>query len=168
MLETTKRRLGALRQRILPIARSASSRRQSERLEDFGRALEREIARAGRTDRCLSVVLFRVANRRRHPLSAHRLALYVCRRVRSTDSVGWMDDENLGVILPDTPASGASRFGDSVAAIIATHMPRPSFVVHGYPCAAAEGNCEHCTLCAANRRNSQGSLAWMRQTRHSR
>src|SRR5689334_9322324 len=120
MLETMKLRLGALRQRMLPSG--AASRIRSARLEDFGRALEREIARAGRTDRCLSVVLFRVTNRRRHPLAAHRLALYVCRRSRATDCIGWMDDFHLGVVLPDTPASGATKFADSVAALVSPRM----------------------------------------------
>jgi lipopolysaccharide/colanic/teichoic acid biosynthesis glycosyltransferase len=166
MLETMKLRLGALRRRMLP--GGAARRNRGERMEDFRRALEREIARAGRTDRCLSVVLLRVRNRRRHPMAAHRLALLVCRRARATDCIGWVDDFNLGVVLPDTPASGAKQFAESVTGIASARMVRPAYVVHDYPCVSCGGKTDACTLCAAEHRVGNGELARLRQSRPTR
>jgi lipopolysaccharide/colanic/teichoic acid biosynthesis glycosyltransferase len=161
MLEVVKDRLGALRQRVLP---RVSGRSKGDRLEDFSRALEREIARAGRTDRCLSVVLFEVKHRRRHPIEAAKLALYVCRRARATDCVGWVDDHNLGVILPDTPVFGARKFAESVAAIVSARMARPTYVIHDYPCTSCNGDAEQCAACSARQRVGNGEVIKLRES----
>ena len=43
-----------------------------------------------------------------------RLARLLRRRLRSTDEAGWMDRQNIGVVLPATPTRGAWKVAEDV------------------------------------------------------
>jgi len=101
--------------------------------EQMNIAIHRESARADRNTGEFALVLFRVRSRERGALSTARLAKTVLNRVRATDDVGWYDDDHLGVLLPDTAATGAWRFADQICALASRKAPRPLLSVYCYP-----------------------------------
>ena len=96
--------------------------------------VRRECARADRSGREFSLILFRVGGRgRRRSLAVHRLVRAMLERARFTDDVGWLGEEHLAALLPETSTEGAQAFAEGVAAMIARHGPRPSAMVYAYP-----------------------------------
>jgi lipopolysaccharide/colanic/teichoic acid biosynthesis glycosyltransferase len=97
--------------------------------------IRRECARADRNGEVFSLVLFRVAGngKRRRSLAAHRLARVMLKRARLTDDVGWVGEQHLAVILPDTSPQGARAFADGVCNVIARRDLRPLAMVYTYP-----------------------------------
>jgi lipopolysaccharide/colanic/teichoic acid biosynthesis glycosyltransferase len=69
--------------------------------------LEREKRRTDRSKASLSIVLFRFDSTRRDPSDdVDRLLGMLCRRKRETDVVGYLSDDQVAVLLPDTDAQG--------------------------------------------------------------
>ena len=62
-----------------------------------------------------------------------RLADVVLRRCRSTDEVGWFEEDQIGAILPCTPIDGAWKFADGVCKIMAKTSTVPVCTVYAYP-----------------------------------
>ena len=116
--------------RRLPRKRTVGSMLTSEQMNI---AIQRESARADRSGGEFALVLFRVRNRDRASLSTMRLAKTVLTRIRNTDDVGWYDAEHLGVLLPDTSATGAWRFADAVSSLASQRSHRPLCSVYSYP-----------------------------------
>jgi lipopolysaccharide/colanic/teichoic acid biosynthesis glycosyltransferase len=114
----------------LPRKRSVGSMLTSEQMNI---AIQRESARADRNGGEFALVLFRVRNRDRTSLSTMRLAKTVLTRIRNTDDVGWYDEDHLGVLLPDTSATGAWRFADAVSSLASQRSHRPLCSVYSYP-----------------------------------
>jgi hypothetical protein len=88
--------------------REEIARRQLQRLASswrFACAVELERARAERHGGSFSLVVLLTPGSRRTELA--RLARTLRRRVRSTDLVGRVGDDRLGVLLPDTKDEGA-------------------------------------------------------------
>src|SRR5476649_2370667 len=77
-------------------------------------SIHRERCRADRTKTEFSLVLFRVPRSIGPSRTALRLARTVLIRSRTTDEIGWFDEETVCAILPDTTADGAGRFADNV------------------------------------------------------
>lgn len=76
-------------------------------------ALEREVARAARTQRPLALVLLALqglADAAEADRLAHELATLLERLTRNTDTVFRRSREELGVLLPQTSGEGAQRF----------------------------------------------------------
>jgi lipopolysaccharide/colanic/teichoic acid biosynthesis glycosyltransferase len=101
--------------------------------EQMNIAIQRESARADRNGGEFALVLFRVRNRDRKSLSTVRLAKTVLKRIRATDDIGWYDEDHLGVLLPDTSATGAWRFAEAVSGMAKRPSPRPLITVYCYP-----------------------------------
>ncbi len=116
--------------RRLPRKRSYQSLLTPEQMHI---AVERESARADRAGGEFALVLMRVKRKDHNALSTVRLAKTVLGRVRATDDVGWYDENHLGVILPDTNATGAWRFADQICAMASRKLPRPLCSVYTYP-----------------------------------
>lgn len=116
--------------RKLPWKRSIQSLLSPEQMHI---AIQRESARADRSGGEFAMVLFRLQNTDRQALSTVRLAKIILKRVRATDDVGWYDDQNIGVLLPDTSAAGAWRFADQVCGLIQKKYARPAVRVYSYP-----------------------------------
>jgi lipopolysaccharide/colanic/teichoic acid biosynthesis glycosyltransferase len=116
--------------RRLPRKRAVSSMLTAQQMNI---AIQRESARADRAGGEFALVLFRIRNRDRASLSTMRLAKTILNRIRATDDVGWYDDQHLGVLLPDTSATGAWRFADAVSSLASQRSHRPLCSVYSYP-----------------------------------
>jgi lipopolysaccharide/colanic/teichoic acid biosynthesis glycosyltransferase len=55
------------------------------------------------------------------------------KRLRSTDEVGWLDSERIGVVLPDAEESGAWKVADDVLLGYGLDLPAPHCEVFCYP-----------------------------------
>jgi lipopolysaccharide/colanic/teichoic acid biosynthesis glycosyltransferase len=73
--------------------------------------LRRERARSDRNSHGFSMLLYRVAGRTD---ATRELVETLARRVRSTDELGWLDDTQVAVILPETSRAGAQRLAEDV------------------------------------------------------
>jgi lipopolysaccharide/colanic/teichoic acid biosynthesis glycosyltransferase len=136
--------------------RPSHAPRHGERLlsrEQVDDLIRRECARADRSGREFSLVLFRLTrslvkgagggtggakgggNRAGYAAAraAMRLARTMVRRARGIDDVGWFNDRFLCAVLPDTTPHGARVFADSVSEMMTRHGPKPLSVVYSYP-----------------------------------
>src|SRR5262249_44134309 len=102
--------------------------------------LHRERARTDRTGETFSVIAFAPCDEDSAPPPWQRLVKILQRRLRSTDDVGWLDDRQLGVLLPFTESSGAWTVVDSVRLLFSEDMPWPHCTVYTYPGLAADGD----------------------------
>lgn len=92
-------------------------------------ALERERARSDRSGTIFSFLSFTDGSR-----PALERAIDVLRtRLRTTDEFGWMDDDQVGVVLLDAPAVQAWMIVDDVLRDWPTELPRPVCEVFSYP-----------------------------------
>ena len=77
--------------------------------------LHRERARADRTGREFSIIVFQPPKDTPHNQRALlRLARTVVRRARETDEVGWFDDHSVCAMLFDCPVPSARQFATDV------------------------------------------------------
>src|SRR5437764_5402507 len=97
------------------------------------RILERERVRADRTGEPLSLVAF--AGRCPEPeRTTPSLVAKILRcRLRATDDIGWLDDRQIGVVLPTTPAAGAWKVAEDVCREFPPDLPPPVCTVYTYP-----------------------------------
>lgn len=101
--------------------------------EQFFMILEHERARADRIGYKFSIVVFNLGDGDDHLASAERLALVLKRRVRLSDVVGWLDKQEIGVILTGTEAEGAWKFADEIRKKIVAVASNLTFKVYSYP-----------------------------------
>ena len=97
--------------------------------EQFSVLLNRERARVDRTGREFSLVVFDAGDARR----ARVLQGILDGRLRTSDQVGWMNDQRIGVILTDTPVEGAWKFADDVRRTATPDGPPLSCSVYSCP-----------------------------------
>lgn len=109
------------------------------RPSEMERLLRRETARADRTGRGFSLILFPVKAGPRQVPSTYRLARALIRRARVTDEVGWFSEQCLCALLSDTPSAGARIFAARVCDLISRRAARPSPVIYTY----AESGASH-------------------------
>jgi hypothetical protein len=114
------------------------------------RAIQREQARADRSDTILSVVTFTPPRRDARAAFLAVLARVLQARLRSTDRIGWLDEERLCAVLPDTPPEGAWQVVKDVCQALPTSAPRCAvyrFPGGGFPqeagCGAADTPLPH-------------------------
>jgi lipopolysaccharide/colanic/teichoic acid biosynthesis glycosyltransferase len=118
--------------------------------------IDRERARTLRTGVPFSLILYRAKRSRRAVVSTCRLARVIVSRARSTDEVGWFDDEHLCLLLPDTDNLGAWRVATDVQALLAGKVRKPLFSVYTY---TANGFARPERPEASTRRHAQGALS---------
>lgn len=82
----------------------------------FLKQLSREKRRADRSKAALSLVLCRLDQSAPGPLSMGSLLDLLRKSTRDTDFIGWLADEELAVLLPDTDREGALRFTEKLTA----------------------------------------------------
>ena len=83
----------------------------------FLKQLDREKRRADRSKASLSMVLFRFDDTRDDPPGdVNRLLGVLCRSKRETDVVGYLSDDQIAVLLPDTDAQGTTVLTRKVVA----------------------------------------------------
>jgi hypothetical protein len=96
--------------------------------------LQKERALADRTGLQFSVVVYRFAGRNPGASrNVHRLARAMCKRSRTTDEVGWFDQQSLCAVLRVTSGEGGLRYAEDVCQILTGKMPRPLYTVYTYP-----------------------------------
>ncbi len=104
--------------------------------EQMNLAIQRESLRADRKPgSSLVLVLFGFTGAPGAP-STMRLIKTILHRVRISDDVGWFDEQNIGLLLPDTPAAGAWRLAQHICDRIARRGRRPEVVMYSYPATA--------------------------------
>lgn len=104
-------------------------------VEEFRAILGRERARSDRTGVRLSLIIFDMGDRHTDQTAARCLAHVLTQRMRSIDEVGWFDTWRLGIVLPDTPAEGASKLANDICQkfTIKNKMASPIFKIYTYP-----------------------------------
>lgn len=100
--------------------------------------LDRERARADRSGSPFSLVTFTPRDEETRRDTQVHLARYLPRRLRCTDDVGWIDEERIGAVLPDTPASGAWKVADDACQSFPEDHAPPVCEVYTYPTDHAE------------------------------
>lgn len=86
---------------------------------EFSSALKLERARADRSERVFSLLLFELD---RNSDDALKLAKVFRRRLRSIDMPGWFGS-GLGVLLPETPPEGAWKLADDLRREVEVQKP---------------------------------------------
>ena len=83
-------------------------------VDDFYEILERERARADRSNQRLSLVVFDLGLPEVDDDIARHLVSVLVSRLRISDEIGWFDRQCIGIILPYTSAEGAWKLAEEV------------------------------------------------------
>lgn len=110
-----------------------SQRRGLLSATEFARLTEIERYRTDRTNIAFSLLTFAPRNRESCDETYAALAEILPKRLRLSDVVGWFDKHRIGVLCPDTPASGAWKIAEDVCRRIPPDLPAPICAVHSYP-----------------------------------
>jgi lipopolysaccharide/colanic/teichoic acid biosynthesis glycosyltransferase len=100
--------------------------------EAFRFILKRERSRADRANRPFSLVVFNLPESGTSR-SAGKILDAIAKRIRITDSVGWLDTSSAGVLLPDTPGEGARTFLSQILHAVSDIKPPPDACIYTYP-----------------------------------
>jgi lipopolysaccharide/colanic/teichoic acid biosynthesis glycosyltransferase len=102
------------------------------RPNEFRTIVDREKARVDRNNHMfclLSLSMDDDGNRMR----VNALVRTASKRLRKTDVIGWIDEHRIGIILPDTPPTGARTVGSSICRSLESDVWHPSWDVYVYP-----------------------------------
>ena len=83
-------------------------------VDDFYEILERERARADRSNQRLSLLVFELGLPDVDGDIARHLVSVLVSRLRISDDIGWFDRQSIGIILPYTSAEGAWKLAEEV------------------------------------------------------
>jgi len=100
---------------------------------EMKRMLQRERARVDRNGSQFSLIAMTPREPERAHATLAQLATLLRRRLRCTDEVGWLEEQQIGVFLPDTPASGAWKVADDICLAFSTDEHPPLCMVYQYP-----------------------------------
>lgn len=81
---------------------------------------------------CFSLILFDVGGEG-HVAASNRLTTALAGRLRSTDKLGWMDDDRMGALLPYCAPNTALALARDVWDAGRGSLP-PAVAIHSYPC----------------------------------
>jgi len=101
--------------------------------EDFYEIIERERARADRSNQCFSLVVFDVDLSDMDSTKPEHVVSVLASRMRISDEIGWFDKRRIGMILPDTLEEGAWKLADEVCQEINGKSPTSFCTVYAYP-----------------------------------
>lgn len=101
--------------------------------EEFQRLIQRERLRADRNSETFSVVVMVPRNRQHGAKMFPELIRVLHARLRATDDVGLIEDDRLGILLPDTPSAGAWTVVDHVVHLLPKDVLSPICEVYTYP-----------------------------------
>jgi lipopolysaccharide/colanic/teichoic acid biosynthesis glycosyltransferase len=102
-------------------------------IEQFQRTLRRERARTDRSGDAFSLLTLTARERRTREETFDFLADLLKDRLRLTDEAGWMSRRAVGVVLPNTPASGAWKVADDLCLAFPDALAPPLCAVYTYP-----------------------------------
>jgi len=95
--------------------------------------IERERARADRTDSPLSLVLIELSEAQLRSDSPMHFPVVIARRLRCTDAVGWFDDITLGILLPETDHPGAVQVSNELRENLSAATAGAHWRILAYP-----------------------------------
>jgi len=101
--------------------------------EEFHRCLQRERARADRSEITFSLLVFDLWKYTGSDDHLRDLAQLLLSRVRLSDIVGWIDVQRIGVLLFNTPYESACKVAEDVLEKLAALEPPPC-TIYTYPC----------------------------------
>lgn len=99
----------------------------------FRYELARERMRVDRNHSRLAVLTIELPADRATPEDYEFLGRLLLRRLRITDTIGFLTDRRVGVLLPDTPKSGAWKVADDICSVYPVGHDRPNCEVIVYP-----------------------------------
>ncbi|MCC6422619.1 MAG: hypothetical protein IT447_04010 [Phycisphaerales bacterium] len=111
------------------IAASLSMREQHQLMQ---RVLQREHARADRNGQPFSLVVLHIDRLASHR-AVRRLFAAIRDRARLTDEIGWLDNDRLAILLPETNDIGAQQFTAHLRDLRQFSAVMPRLSVHVYP-----------------------------------
>ncbi|QDV73370.1 sugar transferase [Botrimarina mediterranea] len=101
--------------------------------ERFDLAASAERMRVDRNQSVISLLVIEPSATRNSPRDIQDLERLLAARLRLTDTAGWMRDGRLGVLLPDTPESGAWKVAEDICDQYPVGEGRPNCEVVTYP-----------------------------------
>jgi hypothetical protein len=101
--------------------------------EDFRFIFGLEKERADRGNHQFSVIVFDKNQYEAANGAAQHLIDNIIQRVRDIDIVGWLNSENLCVILPYTPSEGAKQLVGHIRKSLNSSIPKSAYSVYTYP-----------------------------------
>ena len=102
-------------------------------IEDFHRILKRERARTDRSNKVFTLMVFEVGNQDEDSTFADFLTNFLSSRVRFSDEVGWINEKEICVLLPDTSTEGAWKLAEEIREKFSLTNSSPSCMVYTYP-----------------------------------
>lgn len=102
-------------------------------VEDFQAILRRERARADRGNKKFSLLVFEVEGFDENSSFAKFLVKFLSSRVRLSDVIGKFNENNIGILLPDTTSEGACKLAEEIRQKIALTVSSPACKVYMYP-----------------------------------
>lgn len=99
----------------------------------FELAATAERMRVDRNGSVLSLLVLKPSPSKNSPADIRELEARLAARLRLTDTVGWLRDGRLGLLLPDTPESGAWKVAADVCDAYDAGADRPDCEVIVYP-----------------------------------
>jgi len=100
--------------------------------EYFHAILNKEIARADRYNKKVSLIVFNV-NGYDDNSSIQFFINFLSSRIRFSDEAGWFDEKSIGVLLPDTSLDDARKMTEEIRKNISYTFLPTSYEVYMYP-----------------------------------
>lgn len=100
---------------------------------EFWEVIERERGRTDRRGRGFALVVFDVGPSQRVGAQARVLRSRLVEEVRIVDTIGWLDERRLGVLLVSASADGGGRFVSRIAKRNGREGRELECSVHAYP-----------------------------------
>jgi lipopolysaccharide/colanic/teichoic acid biosynthesis glycosyltransferase len=101
--------------------------------KNFRYELARECVRVDRNASPLAVLTIELPSDRAAPRDIDFLGRLLVRRLRITDTIGFLSQRVIGVLLPDTSKSGAWKVASDICAYYPVGHDRPNCEVYVYP-----------------------------------
>ena len=98
-------------------------------VEDFRRLIENERARVDRSGHCFSVVSFNLGTSKENVQLNNSFLEVLKKRLRSTDEIGFIDEDHIGVLLHNTPPDAASCFTDHIRGKIESEILQLNYLM---------------------------------------
>src|SRR5947208_362182 len=101
--------------------------------KNFHYELSRERMRVDRNGSTLAILVIELPPDRATPRDLDFLGRVLLRRMRITDTVGFLSGRRMGVLLPDTSKSGAWKVASDICTVYPLGHDRPNCDVLVYP-----------------------------------
>lgn len=101
--------------------------------EEFHSELEHRQILAQHHQYHFSLVLFHLQSATVDQGKTEAFSRTLANRIRSTDEAGWVGNDQLGVILPDTPVSGAACLAENVQDLAGNNVGTLNYTVYTFP-----------------------------------